>query len=292
VSRSVKIGDITQPVISQKKFAQDIRLREGEVNVIGGLLEDQDTKLNSGIPWLASLPVVGPLFGTNHAEINKNELLIVLVPHIVRAPDFTDANLRSVAAGSDQNVKLNYSPKPDPTPEQPLPTSSPAPATPGPAPTAPAPTAPADTPAPKPAAPTGPVRLFFNPPTVQTTLSGVVTVAIQIENANDLFSAPMKLKFDPKILRLTSIKQGNLLGGDGKKTNFSENTLNDSGDATITLSRTQGDSGITGSGALVTLTFQAVGRGGSVIAITEAGLANSAGEPIFAGSPLVNIAVQ
>jgi general secretion pathway protein D len=209
--------------------------------------------------------------------------LIALIPHIVRAPDYSDANLRGVSAGTDQNVKLNYLPRPEPVPET-QPAEPPAGTPPAPAPTAPAPATPG------PAA--GPTRLFFNPANLQTQLSGVVSVALQIENATDLFSAPMKLKFDPKILRLTSIKPGNLLSGDGQKINFSENTLNDSGDATITLNRLPGSGGISGSGALITLTFQAVGRGTSTVTVNDMGLMNSTMQPISAAAPVLNVVVQ
>ncbi len=278
VSRYVSIGGISQPVISQKKIAHDIRIKEGEVNLLGGLMQTQDSKLVTGLPWLANLPVLGPLFGSHHTENNNGELLIALIPHIIRSPDYTDVNLRGVSAGNDQSVKLNYAPRPEPAPEAPAvapPVSTPA----APVPTAPAPAA-------------GPTRLFFNPATVQTQLGGAVTVALQVENATDLFTSPMKLKFDPKIVRLTSIHQGNLLGGDGQKTNFSENTLNDSGDATITLNRLPGSGGISGSGALVTLTFQAVGRGTSQVTVPDLGLKNSQMQPINAPAPSLSIVVQ
>ena len=138
----------------------------------------------------------------------------------------------------------------------------------------------------------GPVRLYFNPPNLQTQLSGVVTVALQIDNASDLFAVPMKLKFDPKILRLSSVKEGNLMGGDGQKINFTENTLNDTGDATVVLNRLPGTGGISGSGALVNLTFQAVGRGTSTVTVSDLTLVNSTSNPIVAASPLLSVVVQ
>jgi hypothetical protein len=134
--------------------------------------------------------------------------------------------------------------------------------------------------------------LFFNPETVQTQLGGLGTVALQVENATDLAAAPMKLKFDPKILRLTAVRQGNLLGGDGQKVNFSENTLNDSGETTITLNRLPGTGGINGSGALVTFTFQAVGRGTSTVTLTDIGLKNSQMQPINTPVPSLTVTVQ
>ncbi len=290
VSSYVKIGDISQPVISQKKIAHDIRIREGEVSLLGGLMQVQDSKLVAGLPWLASLPILGPLFGTHHQDNSDSELLIALIPHIVRAPDYSDANLRGVSAGTDQNVKLNYAPRP----EAPAPPQAATPATPplG-TPAAPAPTAPVSVdPAPAAPAAAGPVRIFFNPPNLQTQLSGVVTVALQIENAADLFAVPLKLKFDPKILRLSSVKEGNLMGGDGQKINFTENTLNDTGDASIVLNRTAGTGGISGSGALVNLTFQAVGRGTSTVTVGDLTLVNSTSKPIVAAPPVLSVVVQ
>ena len=290
VSSYVKIGDISQPVISQKKIAHDIRIREGEVSLLGGLMQVQDSKLVAGLPWLSSLPILGPLFGTHHQDNSDSELLIALIPHIVRAPDYSDANLRTVSAGTDQNVKLNYAPRPEvvATPQAAAPVALPA-APPAGTPDAPAPTAPAPE-APAPAA--GPMRLYFNPPNLQTQLSGVVTVALQIDNASDLFAVPMKLKFDPKILRLSSVKEGNLMGGDGQKINFTENTLNDTGDATVVLNRLPGTGGISGSGALVNLTFQAVGRGTSTVTVSDLTLVNSTSNPIVAASPLLSVVVQ
>lgn len=286
VSSYVKIGDISQPVISQKKIAHDIRIREGEVSLLGGLMQVQDSKLVAGLPWLANLPVLGPLFGTHHQDNSDSELLIALIPHIVRAPDYTDANLRTVSAGTDQNVKLSYAPRWEVPPQQQAaaPVVPPAGTPAAPAPTAPAPAVPAPA--------SGPVRLFFNPPNLQTQLSGVVTVALQIDNAADLFAVPMKLKFDPKILRLTSIKEGNLIGGDGQKINFSENTLNDTGDATVVLNRLPGTGGISGSGALVNLTFQAVGRGTSTVTVSDLTLVNSTSKPISVAAPLLSVVVQ
>jgi general secretion pathway protein D len=284
VSGRVDIGGVSQPIISQRKIAQDIRVHEGEVNLLGGLMQTQDQKLVAGIPWLANLPILGVLFGSHHTEKNNGELVIALIPHIIRSQDYTDVNLRGIAAGTDQTVKLNYLPKPEPAPEAPAPPQAATP-------TAPAPTVPA--PGTPPASPiAGATRLFFNPEVVQTQLGGIGTVALQVENATDLAAAPMKLKFDPKVLKLTAVRQGNLLGGDGQKVNFSENTLNDSGDTTITLNRLPGTGGINGSGALVTLTFQTVGRGTSTVSLTDIGLKNSQMQPINAAIPSLTVTVQ
>jgi general secretion pathway protein D len=211
--------------------------------VIGGLLGTQETRTRSGVPGLMGIPVLGRLFGTEKLERSRGELLVVLIPRVVRAPDYSETNLRGVSAGNDQNVKLNYAPRtqPSPAPVQQAPAQQPAPQAPAPA--APAPETPA------PAAP----AMSFTPGTVQTPVNKPVTLALQLDNVAGLFSAPMRLRFDPKVLRLENAQAGTLLTGDGQRVNFNADTMNDTGEAVITLNRLPGSGGVTGSGALCSL---------------------------------------
>jgi general secretion pathway protein D len=300
-SGEVELGGLRQPIVSRRTLVHDVRFREGEVNVLGGLLGTQETRTRSGVPGLMDIPVLGRLFSTEKLERNRGELLIILIPHIVRSPDFTDVNLRGVSAGNDQNVKLNYAPRPMPTP----PPQPAKPATTAPAPTAPeepkpeAPKSEAPKPeAPKPEAPkpaeqpaAGP-NLTFNPGAVQTQVAAGFTVAVQLNNITDLFTAPMRIKFDPKVLRLTAIRPGAMMSADGQKINFTENTMNDTGDAVITLNRLPGTGGVSGSGQLVTLTFQAVGKGSTSVTIVDAGLRNMQLQPVAVTPPALNVIVQ
>ena len=59
VQQYVSIGSISQPVIGQQANIADIRLREGEVNILGGLNQTPDTVSSSGIPGLINIPVLG-----------------------------------------------------------------------------------------------------------------------------------------------------------------------------------------------------------------------------------------
>src|SRR5579872_2638718 len=111
VQQYINIGGISQPVIQQSANVADIRLREGEVNILGGLSQSQDTNLVNGIPGLVNIPALGHLFGSDHTDKIRAELMIALVPHIVRTPGYTAENLRGIYAGTDQVVKINYAPK-------------------------------------------------------------------------------------------------------------------------------------------------------------------------------------
>ena len=112
VQQYVQIGGISQPVIGQQANIADIRLREGEVNILGGLNQTQDSTNNNGIPGLVNIPVLGHLlFGNDHTDKIRSDLLIALIPHIVRTPDYTAENMRGIYVGTDQVVKINYAPR-------------------------------------------------------------------------------------------------------------------------------------------------------------------------------------
>jgi len=323
VSGNVEIAGVTQPIISQRKVVHDIRIREGETNLLGGLMSAEDIKNVAGVPGLMQVPVLKYLFGTDHVEKRRGELLIALVPHIVRAPDFSEVNLRGISAGSDATVKLNYAPRPipppppggpassEPGPAQTAPLQQSAPATP-PATTTPAATtsaAPATaqseantqpapaTPAAQPNAaatpPGGQMRLLFAPPTVSAQMNAPFTLALQVDNGSDLFSAsPARIKFDPKVLRLTSVRPGSLMGSDGQRVTFNENTLNDQGEAIITINRVPGAGGVSGSGVLVQLTFQPVAPGKSQVSVGEITVRNSKLEAAAVTLPSATVTVQ
>ena len=112
VSSYVNLGGISQPVISQKKISHDIRMHEGEVGLLGGLINVQENKTVTGIPGLSSIPFLRHLFSGDSTEHSRSELMIVLIPHVIRRPDITPENLRAIAVGNFTTVKVNYAPKP------------------------------------------------------------------------------------------------------------------------------------------------------------------------------------
>src|ERR1022692_3112251 len=79
VDRMQDIGGISQPVIGQRKIEQEIRLREGEVNIMCGFLENSQTKTLSGIPGLASIPLFKYLFAEENKQDNDNEIVFVVL---------------------------------------------------------------------------------------------------------------------------------------------------------------------------------------------------------------------
>jgi len=284
VSRTVTIGGIDQPVISQRKNEADIRVRDGEVSLLGGLINNQDTLSFSGIPGFANIPVLGKFFlGSNNTDKSRSNLLIALIPHVVRAPGIDATDLRGVAAGTDQTVRLNYAQKM----EEAAPASAPAPP--------PAPTAatPAPPPAPLLVSPTSvSPSLSLFPSDNSVALSAPLNLTLMVQNISDLNSAPVRIKWDPKILRLNDVKPGSLFAQGGAGSAPTVDIRNDAGEATIAISRSKDAPTITGTGPILLFSFVAVGKGAAKVEVSEAILQNSKSEPIRVAPASVLVTVQ
>jgi len=106
VSGEVNIGGITQPQIGQRRIEHESRLEDGEINLVGGILQDTETQSLSGYPWLAKIPLLKYLFGQESKKRNESEIVFAITPHIVRAEEITDENLRLIDIGTGTSVGL------------------------------------------------------------------------------------------------------------------------------------------------------------------------------------------
>lgn len=106
------IGGISQPIIGQTKNTADIRLREGEVNILSGLSQSSDGTTVAGLPGLTSVPILGQfLFGSSNKIKNTSELMIALIPHIIRTQENNAENTKGIYTGTEQAVKVYRTPK-------------------------------------------------------------------------------------------------------------------------------------------------------------------------------------
>src|SRR5208283_2962019 len=78
----------------------------GEVNILGGILENDQTKSLSGIPGLAQIPFFRYFFSSEQKEVKDNEIVFILIPHIVRAQDLSANNLKAIDVGTANSISL------------------------------------------------------------------------------------------------------------------------------------------------------------------------------------------
>src|SRR6266542_3981592 len=107
VTGNSTIGGIQQPIIGQRKIEHVVRLREGEANLMGGMLEDSQTKSLTGIPGLAQIPILKYLFGQTSVEHSETETVFVLIPHIVRRQVLSALNEQAIDVGTASAIGLH-----------------------------------------------------------------------------------------------------------------------------------------------------------------------------------------
>jgi general secretion pathway protein D len=271
VTGQSNIGGISQPIIGQRKIEHEIRLKDGEANLLGGIMEDQQTRQLSGIPGLAQIPILKYLFGQTTQDHSENEIVFAIVPHIIRSTDVSEFNQRAIDIGTANTIELRHANKPQAAPAAlavPNPSQSPAnpaPAQPQSAPSMPAPSTPSG-----PAA-GGTASFLFDPPTVQAEKGKTFMVNLLISGAQNVYSVPVQLNYDPKMLQLVNISNGGFLSQDGQAVALVHREDETVGQSQITATRPPGSGGVSGQGAVVSITFQATASGQTPLTITRGG---------------------
>jgi general secretion pathway protein D len=319
-SGSVTISGVTEPILSQRVAEQTIRLREGEANILGGINETQIQDNWSGIPGLSSIPILRYLFGSRDKIRQEDEIVFLVVPHVVRTQDLTPDNLRKIDTGpGTQSVELRHistgatgisrpSGVAPPAANNPVPGALPGPSAEAAAPAAlaqmrasanadnaaaeanrsaaaasPPPGSPASQ------APAGKVNLMLNSP--GTVANGTTfQIPVVLTGGSDVSSVPLQIQYDPSKMTLVNVGDGDLLNRDGQIVSMAHR--DDGGDLTVNVSRPPGAPGVSGAGVVCVLTFQATAKGESGISITRASAMNSTGKPLQAQTSQATIVVQ
>jgi general secretion pathway protein D len=291
---SVTISGVTEPILSQRSAEQTIELKDGEPSLLAGILTNQDQNNVSGTPGLGELPILKYFFASHDKIQQKDEIVFLIIPHIVRDSILTDENTRAIYAGTGQTVELI---RQGPEASTGTPQASNAVYTPTPSSSTTAANAAAamiphiaaagqPTPPPPPGAAAAPTPGNIPSPTTMTPLNlSVVSpaqaqvgatfqVTVRASNAHDLFGVPLQMQFDPKVLALQGVDAGDLLGKDGQAVALSHR---DDGEGAITmsLSRPPNTAGVNGDGPLCVLTFKAIAPGTSSLSLVRVGAQDS-----------------
>jgi general secretion pathway protein D len=89
------------PTFGNRAIKTTIRLRDGETNMLAGLIRDDERRVHEGIPGLSDIPGVGRLFGRSRDERNQTDVILMLTPHIVRVLELGEEDLRAFRMGRD-----------------------------------------------------------------------------------------------------------------------------------------------------------------------------------------------
>jgi general secretion pathway protein D len=109
VSGYTDIAVIQQPTISQHVNEANVRMRDGELAILGGLTQNSTADTNAGLPGILDIPVLGYFLGSKQKNHTEDEILIAVTPHIIRKPDLSVMSEEPIDTGSENNVKVFYS---------------------------------------------------------------------------------------------------------------------------------------------------------------------------------------
>src|ERR1700719_4394086 len=290
------IGGIQQPIISQRKIEQDIRLKEGEVNVLGGLFEKTDTRTLNGWPGLAKIPFMRYLFSDDKIDHQENEVLIVMTPRIVRIPEWTKGNLRPLCSGSETNVQVRRdrdvrTPTAEPTPGVQQPPGTPN-QNPAPVPQTGNVGGTHDGAAAVPGQSAQGARIRFEPRGVSLKAGQTTTVGIVVDNVNDLFSIPLLLQYNPAVVSIEEVQHGGFLSGGTQEIAIVSRVDKDHGQAIISATRQPNTAGVNGSGTLMGIVVKGIAPGSSNLSIVQVNAKDSQQKPIPLVSSEATVQVQ
>jgi general secretion pathway protein D len=288
VDGTSNIGGITQPIIGQRKIEHEVRLREGEVNLLGGMMEDSQTKALSGFPLLSQIPILRYLFGQVNQDHSETETVFVLIPHVVRKQELSDLNQEALDVGTASAIELHRVSHP----QAPASENAPAPAVAPPATVAP----PAATPHPGPSAalpqPPGSASFSFDPPAVAQPPGSTFTVNVLVAGAQNAYSVPLQVTYDPKLLQVVNVSNGSFLSQDGQAVALVHRDDETTGTLQITATRPPGASGISGQGTVVTLTFMAKSAGQTSLAISKGGTRDPNMQPTLVAGTTAAVTIR
>jgi general secretion pathway protein D len=295
------LGGINEPIITQRTVDQTIRLKEGEANILGGILQRQVSNSLSGTPGLASVPILKYIFSSNDKTTSDDEIVFLLIPHVVRAEMLNPLNLRELDTGTGNTIELRHISQDTSRPTTPKPGTFTVPPPIG---TEAAPQSAAA------AAATavnnmqqqasqsaaaaaaaavnnmqqeanGQVKLQLAPEISQQKVGSTFQVAVNLSGGMDVFSVPMQVQYDQTKLNLINVDLGdtpgkgvNFLGQDGQAVALVHRD-DGSGNVAISASRPPGTHGVTGTGTVCVLTFQAKSPGDAAVVITRPMARNS-----------------
>lgn len=244
-----------------------LRLKDGETQILAGLISDEDRSSANKVPGLGEMPLIGRLFGSQKDDTQRSEILLSITPRVIRSirrPDLlaaefdsgTEANIGAVPLRLASAESLIMSTTLTlPAPAAPVAVAAPQRAA------VPVQATPAATPAPAPGQVlSGPISVNWAGP-AQVKVGEQFSAVLRVTSQGALRGLPLMVGFDPQSLQVVSVQEGEFFKQAGGRTSFSQRVDPAQGKVFVAAVR-QGaagaDAGINGSGSVATVTFKAM----------------------------------
>ncbi len=277
---SINVAGQALPTFGTRRVITTLRLRDGESNLLAGLLREEDRRSLRGFPGILHLPIIKQLLSANDESIKQTDIIMLLTPRIVRTHELTQEDVDPIFIGTQNRIGVTGPP--------PLIARTPAvPPTPADAPQADAsPDAAAlsdvaDASATQPShlvqaradRPSFGARVEVTPPATGIEVgSGPYTVPISISGVSQLSTLSLRLTFDPKVLRVNGVQEGSFMSQGRAVVAFAQEVDASRGYVDLALTRTGDTTGASGSGLVAAVVFEPVAEGAATLSPAGVGL--------------------
>jgi general secretion pathway protein D len=249
------VADI--PIISTREIKNVIRLKDGETNLLAGLLRDEERLAAKGIIGLKSIPILGGLFSSTEKEVKQWDVLMTITPYIIRSIPLTEEDLKPhwINLGSsfstDKDAGIPEGADAATLDRLRAQRSQDQAATTG-----------------------GQNRVSLSPSNFEITEGREFRVSVVVQSAEEIGSMTLNLSYNPQVVELKQVVQGSIANRMGEDIPFLQNIDNAAGTCTIGFSSTEVARGFKGSGRVASLVFESVAKGDSPLSFSSV-VANS-----------------
>jgi len=273
VSSIAGTGTADIPIIANREIKNTVRLKDGETNLLAGLLRDEERKSAGGITGLKDIPLLGYLFSSNQKIIDQTDVVLTITPHIIREVEITDDDLKPLWVDPDNLSGV---------------TGAAAAAAAARGVTAGQEAAGGEE---EPAEPEtlGANGVYFSPASFEAPRDREFRINVELLSEEEIGNASLALTFDPRVLKLKDVLEGSALRQLGGKAPFLKSISG--GTCTIGFSSPPSGPGFKGRGVLAVLVFQSVAPGQASLGFTSATAGSPMGQAIVleTGEATVNI---
>ncbi len=274
VSSIAGTGTADIPIIANREIKNTVRLKDGETNLLAGLLRDEERTSAGGITGLKDIPLLGYLFSSTKKVIDQTDVILTITPHIIREIDITDDdtkplwvdpdNLSGVTgAGAVSSASRGAVTAADEAAQA----------------------------GEEPAAPeeTGTSGVYLSPASFEAPRDREFRMNVELSSEQEIGNASFVLTFDPRVLKLKDVLEGGGLRQLGEKVPFIKNISG--GTCTLGFSSPPSSPGFKGRGVLAVLVFTSIGSGQASVGFASATAGSPMGQAIVleTGEATVNI---
>ena len=267
------------PIITTKEVKNVIRLKDGETNLLAGLLKDEERKTMRGIAGIKNLPILGSLFSSTDQTIQQSEVILTITPYIIRPFEASEQDTEpiwvnlystpsSTSAGSLRMPEEALLEDEEMRRMRMLQQRQEA------------------------ASQSGRNAINLNPGNIEVPQKREFRINVNLRSQEDIYNISLNLSFDPSVLNLKQVSAGGFVRQEGLDSSFLQTVDNGSGACTIAFSSPDINKGVKGTGGIATLVFEAKEKGESQVTVNSVVAIDTTGKSVVFESQNARVVVR